>query len=196
MSDSTNPNASFQLILDTAEKLIDEKGCRQTTLQDIIERSGLSKGAIYHYVSGKDELFGRILISKMETINDSFNESVSQASKGDAASPVQLIAKGMLANTDSQSVTNKIFTYLLSQSDNPKIAAILNNLYHYTLRLSTEWIKIGQTSGAIPPHIDAAKMSMLFTIFTYGLRTQRVITKDEDQVDFEDIFRLIFRSLQ
>ncbi|WP_175471903.1 helix-turn-helix domain-containing protein [Paenibacillus naphthalenovorans] len=41
---------TFQFILSTTEQLIKEKGCQQTTLQDIMERTGLSKGAIYHYV--------------------------------------------------------------------------------------------------------------------------------------------------
>jgi len=195
-SDTLNPSASFQIILDAAEQLIQEKGCRQTTLQDIIDRSGLSKGAIYHYVSGKDELFGRILIAKMEIVNGSFNESVSKAAKEDAASPVQMLAKGMLLNTDNHSVTNKIFTYLLSQSENPKIAQILTNLYEYTQRLSVQWIQTGQKSGAIPANIDADKLSTIFTIFTYGLRTHRIIVKDEEQFGFEDIFKVIFNSLR
>ncbi|MEW9701076.1 TetR/AcrR family transcriptional regulator [Paenibacillus sp. SI8] len=76
-TDATQRSASFQQILETAEQLIKEKGCRQTTLQDIIERTGLSKGAIYHYVSGKDELLGLILKSKTELLNAKFEQAVA-----------------------------------------------------------------------------------------------------------------------
>ena len=63
---TSHDNPSFQNILLTTEELILEKGCRNTTLKDIIERTGLSKGAIYHYVASKDELFGLILKTKIE----------------------------------------------------------------------------------------------------------------------------------
>ncbi|WEK54795.1 MAG: TetR/AcrR family transcriptional regulator [Candidatus Cohnella colombiensis] len=194
--DTTSPSSSFQLILDTAEQLIREKGCNKTTLQDIIDRSGLSKGAIYHYVSGKDELFGRVLISKMEQMNTQFNQTVSNATKSDATSPVQMLTQGMMKNTDSHSVTNKIFTYLISQSENPKVALILTELYDFSLNLSIQWIQIGQKAGAIPAHIDAVKLSTIFNIFTFGLRTHRVINPNDDQISVEDIFNVIFKSLQ
>ncbi|WP_245602145.1 TetR/AcrR family transcriptional regulator [Peribacillus kribbensis] len=47
-----------------------EIGCKNTTLQEIIKASGLSKGAIYHYVSSKDELFGLIFQNKLQEINN------------------------------------------------------------------------------------------------------------------------------
>jgi len=197
MSDSGSRSASFQLILETAEQLIAEKGCRQTTLQDIIDRSGLSKGAIYHYVSGKDELFGLILKSKMEVMNGKFNEVVAGAAAGDAVQPIRTISQGMLDRTNEQEVSNKIFTYLLSQIDNPKIATILKDVYEFSLQTASRWIETGQQAGAIPPAVDAQKMAAIFMVFTYGLRVHNVIAKDVGgAIEFEDIFRLIFRTLQ
>ena len=61
-------NPTFQHILAITEELILEKGCRHTTLKSIIERTGLSKGAIYHYVDSKDELFRLILQSKVTIV--------------------------------------------------------------------------------------------------------------------------------
>jgi AcrR family transcriptional regulator len=194
MSESISRSASFQLILDTAEQLIQEKGCRQTTLQDIIDRSGLSKGAIYHYVSGKDELFGLILKSKVESVNARFIEAVSATVGSDAAPPIQSIARGMV---DHQDVTNKIFTYLLSQMDNPKIASILRDLYGYSFKTAVRWIETGQQAGAIPSAVDAAKMASIFMVFTYGLRVQNLIAaEDGGKLELDDIFRFIFRALQ
>jgi AcrR family transcriptional regulator len=197
MTEPSHRNASFQLILETAEQLIKEKGCRQTTLQDIIDRTGLSKGAIYHYVSGKDELFGLILKSKVESVNERFNAAVSETVGKDATAPIQSIARGMADHTDHQDVTNKIFTYLLSQVDNPKVAAIMKDVYEFSLRTANRWIETGQKAGAIPPTVDAAQMASLFMVFTYGLRVHNVIAKDSGfALGMEDIFRVIFRSLQ
>lgn len=197
MPDSPNVSASFQLILDTAEQLIKEKGCRQTTLQDIIDRSGLSKGAIYHYVSGKDELFGLILKSKVVAMNEQFGSVVAGASPKDASGPIRFIAQGMASQTDHQEISNKIFTYLLSQIDNPKVAEILRELYAFSLQTAKQWIETGQKAGAIPTSVDAGKMASIFMVFLYGLRVQNVVAQDAgERVELNDIFRLIFRTLQ
>lgn len=197
MNESTPPNSSFQLILSVSEELIREKGCRKTTLQDIIERSGLSKGAIYHYVSGKDELFGLILKSKMESMNLQFEEAVSEAGERDARTPILSITKGMMESTDKENVTNTIFTYLLSQADNPKVSEILQDVYEFSLKTAERWILTGQQAGAIPAGIDAAKMASMFMIFGYGLRVQNVVAGEgAASLDAKDVFALLFRTLQ
>ncbi|MDR4947009.1 TetR/AcrR family transcriptional regulator [Neobacillus cucumis] len=197
MSNNLQRNSSFPHILDTTEQLIKEKGCRHTTLQDIIERSGLSKGAIYHYVSGKDELFGLVLKSKMEQMNNSFNGVVAEAAPKDADLPIQFIAQGMAVQTEGHDVTSKIMTYLLGQIDNPKVGSILSELYESSLNTAKSWIEIGQKAGAIPEEIDAEKMASLFMVFTYGLRVQNIIPKNSGpRVQVEDIFKLILRSLK
>ena len=43
-------------IIDAAMKLFLEKGYENTTMQDIIEAGGMSKGAIYHYFKSKQEI--------------------------------------------------------------------------------------------------------------------------------------------
>ncbi|WMT41213.1 TetR/AcrR family transcriptional regulator [Paenibacillus sp. D2_2] len=193
MSKSSQRTASFELILETAEQLILEKGCRQTTLQDIIERSGLSKGAIYHYVSGKDELFGLILKSKFEALHDRFTSAVAETAVGDAVPPIKLITGGMM---DSGSVTNKIFTYLLGQCDNEKIMAILRELYQFSLKMAIDWIETGQKANAIPKTVDAHKIASLFIIFTYGMRVHHVIAEVGDEgIQFDDVFRFISGAL-
>ncbi|WP_433945247.1 TetR/AcrR family transcriptional regulator [Paenibacillus sp. SN-8-1] len=197
MNESTPHNASFQLILTSSEELIREKGCRKTTLQDIIERSGLSKGAIYHYVSGKDELFGLILKSKIESMNLRFKEAVSSAAERDAKTPILSITSGLMNTMDKENVTNTIFTYLLSQADNPKVAAILRDVYQYTHTTAERWILTGQQAGAIPAEINAAKMAGMFMIFTYGLRVQNVVAGEGAlTLDAQDVFALLFKSLQ
>jgi AcrR family transcriptional regulator len=196
-TDAAQRSASFQHILEMTEQLIKEKGCRQTTLQDIIERTGLSKGAIYHYVSGKDELLGLILKSKTELLNDQFQEAVAATVGPDAGPPIQSITQGMIANTDKEDVSNKIFTYLLSQNDNPKVAAMMKDLNDFSLRMATNWIEIGQKAGAIPPSVDAGQAAAIFMTMTYGIRVQNVIANDaEHKLQANDIFRFIFRSLQ
>ena len=80
-----------RLLLDTTKQLILEKGCAATTLNDIITRSGLSKGAIFHYVKSKDELFSWVLKERLEEINRRFFEAAEQT-KTFAGSMGEIIA--------------------------------------------------------------------------------------------------------
>ena len=51
------PEETVRRILDAAERLFVAKGYDRTSLQDIIEGTGLSKGAIYHHFASKEDIF-------------------------------------------------------------------------------------------------------------------------------------------
>jgi AcrR family transcriptional regulator len=199
MANSTTiyDNPSFQHILSITEEIILEKGCRNTTLKDIIERSGLSKGAIYHYVDSKDELFGLILNAKIGEMNEKFNKTITQSIKEESPNQGSFGVVGQFFHSrqNKNDIGNLIFIYLLSQ-DNEKVKKILSDIFKYSKETGAEWIKMGQENGVIPPTIDAVKMSSLLMTFSYGLRvTQILTTSAEDQVDPSDIFKVIMKTL-
>jgi len=197
VSEETKTNTTLGFILEAAERLIDEKGCRQTTLQDIIERTGLSKGAIYHYVSGKDELFGLILKKNMSAMNEHFHTILADAQPADVTTPLPFITDQIRSRTRTDDVASKIFIYLLSQNDHPKVAAILSDVYEYAFQTTCQWIEVGKKGNAIPQEVDTEKIAALFMSFIYGMRVQNLVVQEKDsKIGMEDIFRIMFRSLQ
>ncbi|WP_156286636.1 TetR/AcrR family transcriptional regulator [Oceanivirga salmonicida] len=54
------PEETINLILETASKLFIKKGYDNTTIQDILNETKLSKGAIYHHFKSKDDIFLKI----------------------------------------------------------------------------------------------------------------------------------------
>lgn len=60
MARNKYPEETVKLILDVATHLFVEKGYDATSLQDIINETHLSKGAIYHHFSSKEEIFEAI----------------------------------------------------------------------------------------------------------------------------------------
>ena len=50
-------NDTKQLILKTAIRLFLQKTFREVTMNEIVDATGLSKGAFYHYFTSKEELF-------------------------------------------------------------------------------------------------------------------------------------------
>ena len=71
MARNKHPEQTVQLILDTATRLFLQKGYDETTLQDIIDATKLSKGAIYHHFVSKEA----ILIAVVDRMGD-FNSAV------------------------------------------------------------------------------------------------------------------------
>ena len=71
MARNKHPEQTVQLILDTSSRLFFQKGYEHTTLQDIINATKLSKGAIYHHFASKEA----ILIAVVDRIGD-FNITV------------------------------------------------------------------------------------------------------------------------
>lgn len=188
-------NPSFLKILITTEEIILEKGCRKTTLRDIIERSGLSKGAIYHYVESKDELFGLILQSKIEKMNEEFHQAVANSLRETASKPFGVVSENFDSRQNKKDAANLIFVYLLSQ-ENEKVTNILNQVYRYSKETGIRWIKMGQENGVIPKEINAEKMAVMFMTFSYGLRvTQFLSAAEEEKIELSDIFKLLTKTL-
>jgi len=57
-----------QRIIDTAADLFQKKGYSSTTLDDVAKELGVSKAALYHYVSRKDELLSIIYAHSIKNI--------------------------------------------------------------------------------------------------------------------------------
>ena len=56
MARNKYPEETVKLILDVSTRLFSEKGYDDTSLQDIINETKLSKGAIYHHFSSKEDI--------------------------------------------------------------------------------------------------------------------------------------------
>ncbi|AJY76720.1 TetR/AcrR family transcriptional regulator [Paenibacillus beijingensis] len=185
---------TLQLLLDTTKTLISEKGCTQTTLSDIMQQSGLSKGAIFHYVSSKDELFSLVLKAAVDETNNRFFDAVHLGEK-EFDAPMQEIAKGISILGDAGDVTNLILMYLISKSDQPAVKEVLNHFYEHSVRTSKKWIATGQQHGIIPPHINADQTAELFVLLSYGLRV-RAAMNSESAFGISDFVGFITGILQ
>lgn len=73
MARNKHPEETVAKILDVAMRLFVEHGYEQTSMQDIIDGlGGLTKGAVYHHFSGKEEIFlaamDRVMASDVERL--------------------------------------------------------------------------------------------------------------------------------
>lgn len=56
-----------QMVIDAAVKVFHQKGYRAATLDDVASELGLTKPALYHYVSSKEDLLSQIYLRALES---------------------------------------------------------------------------------------------------------------------------------
>ncbi len=78
MARNKHPEETVQRILTTASKLFLEKGYEKTSLQDIIRETGLSKGAIYHHFSSKEEILAWLLQRLLRDLSNDIGHIVDR----------------------------------------------------------------------------------------------------------------------
>ncbi len=66
MARNKHPEQTVEQILAVAERLFIGRGYDKTTIQNIIDELGLSKGAIYHHFKSKEEILEAIITAKAE----------------------------------------------------------------------------------------------------------------------------------
>ena len=60
MARNKHPEETVEKILDVSMRLFSEKGYEHTTIQDIVDALGMSKGAIYHHFKSKEDIIDRL----------------------------------------------------------------------------------------------------------------------------------------
>jgi len=65
-------------VIETAARVFAERGFHETTVDDLVEATGLQRGGLYHYIEGKDDLLVHIhgqfiepLLAEAKTVGDS-----------------------------------------------------------------------------------------------------------------------------
>lgn len=73
----------IQRIIDVSVDLFHKKGYRTTTLDDVSGELGVTKAALYHYVSSKENLLSIVYIQALENIFKNINDLTSPDLKPD-----------------------------------------------------------------------------------------------------------------
>lgn len=191
----TSFNPTLNRLLETAEELIKEKGCKQTTIRGLVSLTGLSMGGIYHYVKSKEELFGLILEHKLVQIDRQFNETVCVSELGDLERPLKAIMEGFFTHLiGERKVSPAILIYLLGLQNTPSVAGIVDQFHQKWKEICERWIVIGQQAQAIPEELDARATASFLVTYLFGLMVEDQLSHSE--VDFQPSYEMVFRLLQ
>ncbi len=125
MARNKYPEETVKLILDVATRLFTEKGYDATSLQDIINDTKLSKGAIYHHFASKEEILEAIF-NRIGEENTTALAKIRDDNTLNGIEKLRSIFKAALFNSN-QSLMLTVTPCLL---DNPRFLAMqLRQLY-------------------------------------------------------------------
>lgn len=122
MINNNSSNQTYEDILSTAYSFFIKKGYEKTSVQEIINELGISKGAIYHYFKSKEEILQSVLLSEREKANIYLDKLIQEVDGYNAQEKIKHILN-RLSNNEKINTTNR---FLLNQTNNSK--AIMQNI--------------------------------------------------------------------
>lgn len=78
MSRKYNPKQTLENIISVSTKLFAEKGYEKTSMQDIVDALGMSKGAIFHHFNSKEDIFNAVLQKQSEYAEQLVNNWIDE----------------------------------------------------------------------------------------------------------------------
>lgn len=147
-------------IVTAAWELFYEHGYDDTTVDDIVERSGTSKGSFYHYFPGKDAL-----LSSLSTLFDEKYEALVKEMEPDMSAFSQLIYLNqelffMIENSVSLDLLARLLsTQLVTSSEKH-----LMDQSRYYFRLLRSICTQGQKSGELRQDISVNEMVRIYAL--------------------------------
>ena len=74
MSRKNNPKQAVENIITISAKLFVEKGYDKTSMQDIVDAVGMSKGGIFHHFNSKEDIFNAVMERQFEQIIEAISQ--------------------------------------------------------------------------------------------------------------------------
>lgn len=149
------PDARPQELLDAALTVFADKGYRTTTLDEIAEAAGVTKGTIYHYFSTKEELLLRAIEHYQERVFGRLDEA-TRAGQASAAERIRAFVREGFGGDDP--ARRKVHALLLKGIGSEVPGVRRQWLRSGPLkgwRLLTRLIDAGKASGEFRADVDA-----------------------------------------
>lgn len=156
-------------ILQAAVRCFAERGFHGTTMQDVADEAGLSKGALYRYVESKDDLVEALARERTapepgELAGAADREAT--ALEGLVAAASSLVAE---LGTDQAEKSAWVTLQLWAESaDTPELLELLEGSYRENLEALRPVVERARREGALPEACDADQVARVLLGFLQG----------------------------
>lgn len=177
-------------MLDAAVALICERGAAGTTLKDVGERAGYSRGLASYRFGNKGGLFAFLIRSIGETWLRELNRSVKDQ-VGMAAIAAATDAHYRFIVEGRDPIRAFYMLWFDSIGPDPALRQVVANIHERRRRDVAAWIEKGIAAGAIAPEVDIAGTAEQFCAAIIGIVYQWLATPDD-----ADHIRFLHESLK
>lgn len=192
MSRNKYPEQTVEKILDAAACLFAQKGYAHTTLQDVIDETGLSKGAVYHHFKSKEEIAAKV----GDRMGAEFTATLVHIRDDDAMTGLQKLQAVFAASLlpQRQQALGRALPRLW---DDPQFLSIeLHDLLEKTIPIYiTPMIQQGTTDGSIHTADAAALGEALFLLADLWLHPLTRPTTPDQQRARCAVFRQVTQGI-
>lgn len=152
-------------IVSAAWKLFYEQGYDETTVEEIVEESGTSRGSFYHYFEGKDALLSSLSVlfdDKYEELSMTMDPDLSPIDKLKYINQELFL---MIENTVSVELLGRLFATQLTTSGERHLLNTNRTYYKLLRQITTE----GQKKGLFKDELSINDITKAYAMFERGL---------------------------
>jgi AcrR family transcriptional regulator len=166
--------------VDLAERLFQTKGYEATTIADVIDAAGVSKGAFYHHFKAKEDLLEAIVIRAASLALGAFEHLKADGSLDAVARLNRLLALGRDWKLENMGQLRQTFEAALRRDDDTLTARTVEATFAVLSPAVASLIAEGQSEGTICEG-DPGAMADALLWMGYGRR--RMMGELLDQAD-------------
>jgi AcrR family transcriptional regulator len=184
MPRTKGPSSGYrEKIIQGASKLIIEKGVANTSLADIAERVGISKGTLYYYYRSKGELVFDISERHMEYVSGKIFNWIDESGPGLSAWEIIRLFFRTIISSETK---GHIHVYLIQEAltDNKSLKRRFVEAYDYWAKLIEQGL-----DRIMPQGRDYSVLSRLVLASVDGLLLQQLLGVRDFRLD--DITRYL-----
>ncbi|EEO26900.1 TetR family transcriptional regulator [Oxalobacter paraformigenes] len=159
-------------ILDAAEDVFNNRGYSSTTLNEIAEAAGVTRGAIYWHFKNKDDLFEAMC----SRVREPLKEMVRKTADKDTEDPIDQLSKThesimreVIGNSHYRKVLNILFHKCEFTKDTDQIVIQQKEWNTYSKNLIQTILVNAQKKKQLPPDLDIVLASNLLSFVFKGL---------------------------
>jgi AcrR family transcriptional regulator len=167
-----------QKILEAALDLFFKKGYNATSINEITESVGLTKGALYSHFKNKEELLHRLF---QEYKNNFLDELICSVNEYEGSAVDKLHhAITVYARFGEENLNLVTFLNFISHElkTNENFEFILKNLYREQRRLISDQVRAGISQGLIKKDLDPDLTALTFMGLNDGILHHWILNRD------------------
>ncbi len=161
-----------------AQEAFAEKGYDQTTMEDIGNRLGVSKGALYLYFKSKEELFETICETRQHTLRQMLRASLKKGNLIESS----LYFFDAITAQHSEYPIDLTFELIAEAARNERLKTILREDYDQRLEMLTRFLQEQRLNGLLRDDVDVYFLSENLSALFNGLIIALILGKDQEEV--------------